>query len=236
MCLEPKTISIFFKNYDECLVFIFVSILWLEILLKLIMSFEIDLEYDPRDLDVFLTNVHEKIIKKALQTGVNKGVNAGKTHISKNIKKEIKLKSGKIKSHINISGAKKSMSIQNMSAKLFIKDISLPLVDFSPKVKNNIKVTSKISKKKIKRKGVSVNVTGKRKVVEKAFMSKFKKNKANIFVRTNKENLPFKMLWSKTVGSVIREHRFRNELEKRMQESFHTNFNSTFNFQLSKLK
>ena len=35
-----------------------------------------------------------------------------------------------------------------MSAKLFIKDISLPLVDFSPKVKNNIKVTSKISKKK----------------------------------------------------------------------------------------
>ena len=73
MCLEPKTISIFFKNYDECLVFIFVSILWLEILLKLIMSFEIDLEYDPRDLDVFLTNVHEKIIKKGIANRCKQG-------------------------------------------------------------------------------------------------------------------------------------------------------------------
>lgn len=171
------------------------------------------IRFDEREARRSLGRVHQQVIDKALPRALNKTAVAVRAEAVRVIRRGRQVKAGTIREAIAIRRANKAL----MVAEVIVSGRPIPLRDFAARQT---------------RRGVTVNVSGRRKLIPGAFQ--VMKIGANVFIREGKKRLPIRKLYGPSLPSVFNADAIQKAVERMALDTLRKRFNEEVRYELSK--
>jgi hypothetical protein len=192
---------------------------------------EIKVEVDLRTVDAWLETLNEKVFQKAMARSLNRAMTTLRKESSTDIRAGLKLKQATISEGLDISHkAKGTELLENMYAQL----------DVSSKPQSLLAFGARQTKR-----GVTVNVKGKRKTIAHAFIARMPNATSGVFIRKKlmlspkkasgiatrisrkgNSHLPITKLYTTRISEVFGDKRGRYQVvaAERVKREFESNF------------
>ncbi|MCC7200903.1 MAG: phage tail protein [Gammaproteobacteria bacterium] len=169
--------------------------------------------FDEAECRRGLQRLHRKVADVALVRALNKTATSVRAEAVRIIRRGRQVKAKTVREAIAVRRANKAL----MVAEVIVSGRPIPLRDYAAR--------------QIGR-GVSVNVTGKRKVVAGAFQ--VQKIGNNVFIRQGKKRLPIKKLYGPSLPSVFNADAIQKAVERMALDTLRKRFNEEVRYELSK--
>lgn len=186
------------------------------------IRFQIRADYDS--LKQFITGVSEEAVWRAALRAGNDSLKRLRTESGRRVRAERKLKARTVRHHLHIFQAhSKGPGGKTAAARwrLGVAGAPIPLYLYGAR--------------KTKR-GVSVNVSGKRKIVGGAFIATMKSGHTGVFKRQGKKRLPIEELFSSRVSDVFQNTGFIPRVHEFFQERFTNEWHRLVPVEIEKAK
>lgn len=197
------------------------------------IKFDISLETEIRDLDLFFTRLKTQAVAKATRQAINRTAVQSRNHSIKVMTQARKLPRNTLRNRIFVIRAKGN-DLGRMSATVLFTGLPLPLITFIKGAKRPKRNTGKPRVFEIR--------TGDKKAKRGLYVAKSKhgKERYQVFRRRDPKSSKNKKMVKQSASSVVEMFRQKIKLQENIKgftrSRFKHNMNQALTFQLSKLK
>lgn len=185
-------------------------------------SFKTEISF--KDLDKYTKKVVDDIRFKATPSAINRALASTKTFASRLIREKVNIKNKDLDKSIELNKASRS----NPQGSITFFFGRVPLSNFSPKQKI-------VSTPKGRRKGVTVDISGSRKLVRGAFLATVGSGHIGIFKRRTDNRLPITELTTGVLSGFVKDGtEFSDKVRAFAENSFQENMERNIEFYLNK--
>lgn len=185
---------------------------------------QIKLVANGKQLKEFVDSFTNEVLVKAAIRAINRTAITARQEAVNAVKEQLKLPVGKIRDSFRIKNATET----DRDATLSAIGKPLPLFLFSPRQKI---VQTRTGKKK----QVSVDISGKRTVVQGGFTSAMPSGRIGIFKRKRPSRLPIVELFTGSVAKIFASDKVQARVREKIAPTFVKNFEQDFEFFKKKL-
>ena len=176
-----------------------------------------------KDLNKYLDKLGGKVVNRASAKAINRALTTARKEATKIVRERYKLKSGDIKKLLYIEKAKaNNKSVFDFGGRLKIKDKPIGLEKYGARHK-------RVKTGRGLRRGVTVNITGLRELVQGGFMAKGK-----VWKRKGPSRLSIKRLFGPSAAQVLEHKPTLKRLRKLGEARYREEFSRELAYQLQR--